>query len=46
MGCEDVAEIGKAAVERGPAAKTFGDECRNWTMCQCCAEATILERQP
>ena len=46
VGGEDVAEIGKAAVKRGPAAETFGDEHRNRTMCQCSAQATILRRQP
>ena len=46
VGGEDVAEIGKAAVKRGPAAETFGGERRNRTMCQCCAEAAFLKRQP
>ena len=46
VGGEDVTEIGEAAVERGPAAKTLGRERGQGAMRQRRAEPAILGREP
>jgi hypothetical protein len=46
VGGEDGAEIGEAAVERGPAAEPLGCQCGDRAMRQRRAEPTILGRQP
>ena len=46
VGGEDVAEIGEAAVERGPAAEALGRERGDRAMRQRRAEPAILDREP